>query len=90
MNWKLTQAAIGRPEIDTFHDEDSPEDLRRGFSLLAELARADETLVEIAPGVWRHSKSAGETALLRDRVGTGRRNGEVTAAGSSVTADGGT
>lgn len=62
MNWKLTQAAIGQPEIDTFREEDESEDLRLGFSLLAELARSDETLVEIAPGVWRHSKAPGESA----------------------------
>lgn len=56
MRWYLTQAAIGEPEIDVREDD---EDLRLGYSLLRELARSDETLIEIEPGVWRHSKSPG-------------------------------
>jgi hypothetical protein len=56
MNWKLTQAAIGKPEIDTIR-EDTEEDLTRGFSMLRELAESDETMVEIAPGVWRVNKT---------------------------------
>lgn len=55
MNWKLTQAVTGEPEIDTFR-EDREEDLTLGFSLLRALAESDETMVEIAPGVWRVRK----------------------------------
>lgn len=54
MNWKLTQAIAGKPEIDNFHDAD--EDLTLGFSLLRALAEYDETLVEIQPGMWYQSK----------------------------------
>lgn len=53
MNWKLTQAAIGEPEIDQWGEEG--ENLALGFSFLRALAEHDETLVEIAPGVWRHT-----------------------------------
>lgn len=55
MNWKLTQAAIGEPEIDEWGIQEEPE---LGYSMLRELARSERTLVEIAPGVWRQSKDA--------------------------------
>lgn len=55
--WPLTAAAAeaGQPVLD-----DDDEDLRRGYSLLAELARADETLVELQPGVWRVARAKGD------------------------------
>jgi hypothetical protein len=55
MNWKLTQQAIGEPEIDEWDTEEEP---KRGYSLLRELAQSDHTLVEIAPGMWWRGKDA--------------------------------
>ena len=60
MNWKLTQNAIGEAQIDNFRDG---EDLRRGFSLLRELARDNASLTEISPGVWSSRKRAEEREL---------------------------
>lgn len=55
MRWYLTQKVVGEPEIDTRDDD---EDLTLGcYSIMRELARSDATLVEIAPGVWRQSKT---------------------------------
>lgn len=55
MNWKLTQRLVdGDPVVEDWFRDDH-EDLRLGFSLMRELAESDHTLVEIAPGVWRHS-----------------------------------
>lgn len=54
--WKLVQRLVdgeGKPDIDAW-DEDG-EDLSVGYTLLRALAEEDHTLVEIAPGVWRHS-----------------------------------
>ncbi|WP_157437549.1 hypothetical protein [Actinoplanes subtropicus] len=56
MNGKLTQAAIGEPEIDDWWDEDDEEDLTVGYSLMKALA-AEYQLVQIAPGVWWHSNT---------------------------------
>lgn len=53
MRWYLTQKIVGKPEIDVRDDED----LTLGYSIMRELARSDATLVEIAPGVWRQSKT---------------------------------
>ncbi len=53
MNWKLIQTVTGEPEIDTWGGDD--EDLSVGYSLLRSLAESDETLVEVSPGVWRHT-----------------------------------
>lgn len=53
MNWKLTQQAIGEPEIDQWEDQE--EDLAVGYSMMRALAESDHTLVEIEPGVWRHT-----------------------------------
>jgi hypothetical protein len=63
MNWKLTQASTGEPEIDTFR-EDPEEDLSLGFSLLRALAESDETMVEIEPGVWRINKAPEDFGRL--------------------------
>ena len=57
MNWKLTQHDIDEwdapgGEITRSWPE---EDLTLGFSFLRALAESDETLVEVAPGVWRHT-----------------------------------
>jgi hypothetical protein len=41
--------------------KDQPEDLRRGFSLLRELAASDDAMVEIAPGVWRVQRAPGDS-----------------------------
>lgn len=54
MRWYLTQKVVGEPEIDVRDDD---EDLTLGYSIMRELARSDATLVEIAPGVWRHAKT---------------------------------
>lgn len=54
MNWRLTQNAIGEPEIDYRTPED--EDLALGYSLLRALAEHDRTMIEVSPGVWRVSK----------------------------------
>jgi len=55
MNWKLTQKAVGHPEIDQWSDGSDDEDLNLGYSLMRALAESDHTLVEVAPGVWRHA-----------------------------------
>src|SRR5690349_1698730 len=52
MKWYLAQMAIGEPEINVREDE---EDLTLGFSLIRALAESDDTLLEVAPNVWRHS-----------------------------------
>lgn len=52
MNWKLARTVAG-PEIDDWSDCD--EDLTLGYSMLRALAESDATLVEIEPGVWRHT-----------------------------------
>lgn len=52
MNWKMTQDLCGEPMVE-FWDRDG-EDLTLGYSLLRALA-AESGLVEIGPGVWRHS-----------------------------------
>lgn len=52
MKWKLTKDLCGEPVIDSWDDD---EDLTLGFNMMRALAKADRTLVEIAPGVWRHS-----------------------------------
>lgn len=57
MNWRLTQAAIDKPAIDDWRDEDHEEDLAVGYSYLRALAESGFTLVEIAPGIWRHSRT---------------------------------
>jgi hypothetical protein len=62
MDWKLTRDAIGRPAIDTFH-VDPDEDLRRGYSLMRELAEADEQAEEIAPGIYVFRKSSDERMI---------------------------
>lgn len=59
MNWRLTRDAIGDPYIEC-RDTDETEDLRRGFSLMRELAMSDDTLYEIEPGVWRQHKPDNE------------------------------
>jgi hypothetical protein len=55
VNWKLTQQAIGESQVEDWSDQDH-EDLTLGYTLLRALAESDHTLVEIAPGVWRHSQ----------------------------------
>jgi hypothetical protein len=50
VNWKLTQSAIGEPEVDMFRD-DPDEDLAAGYTMLRALAEAGESAREIAPGV---------------------------------------
>jgi len=62
MKWKLTTAPCGEPMIDSWDDE---EDLTLGFNLLRALAEEGHTLVEIAPGVWRHS-AEGVTYMPKD------------------------
>lgn len=54
MNWKLTTDLCGEPFVETWKDNDH-EDLTLGYSMLRALAAEDQTLVEIAPNVWRHS-----------------------------------
>lgn len=61
MNWKLTTDLCGEPMIDSWGDED----LTLGFNLLRALAEEDHTLVEISPGVWRHS-AEGVTYMRKD------------------------
>ena len=50
-HWPFTRKVIEEEQA-----AEATEDLRLGYSLLRALAEHDETLVEIAPGVWRHSK----------------------------------
>lgn len=57
MNWKLVQAAIGEPRIDQWDPAPDGEDLTLGFSFMRALAEHDETLIEVAPSVWRHTGS---------------------------------
>jgi hypothetical protein len=62
MDWPLTTDLCGAPFANV-PDED--EDLTLGFSLLRALAESDHILVEIAPGVWRHS-AEGVTYTHKD------------------------
>lgn len=62
MDWTFTDlcgAPFASPQVD---DE---EDLTLGYSLLRALAESEHTLVEIAPGVWRHS-AEGVTYMHKD------------------------
>lgn len=57
-----TTDLCGEPFVPPADDD---EDLTLGFSLLRLLAEAGQQLVEIGPGVWRHS-AAGVTWVPRD------------------------
>lgn len=52
MDWKFTTDLCGEPFWRPGPDD---EDLTLGYSLLRALAESEYTLVEISPGVWRHS-----------------------------------
>ena len=67
MNWKLTQAAGGEPQVDDWSGVDQEEDLSVGFGLIHALA-GDFALSEIRPGVWRHS-GEGVTWIPKDGPG---------------------
>lgn len=54
---------LERPEGEYGPPADETEDLTLGYSMLRALAEHDETMVEIAPGVWRISKAPGDSAL---------------------------
>jgi hypothetical protein len=68
MNWKLTQAAIGKPQVDDWSDKDHEEDLSVGYSLIRALA-ADYQLTEIGPGVWRQNSGEGAVWIPKDGPG---------------------
>lgn len=61
MDWTFTDLC-GAPFANV---PDADEDLTLGFSLLRALAESEHTLVEIAPGVWRHS-AEGVTYMHKD------------------------
>jgi hypothetical protein len=63
MNWKLTTDLCGEPFVK--FDEQLEEDLTLGYTFLRLLAEEDNTLVEIAPGVWRHGGSGAEGVLYQ-------------------------
>lgn len=65
MNWKLTTDLCGEPMIDDWSANDAEEDLSVGYTMLRALAESEHTLVEIAPGVWRHS-GEGVTYMSKD------------------------
>lgn len=65
MDWTFTTDLCGEPFALPIGDTDTEEDLTLGYSLLRALAEADFTLVEIAPGVWRHS-AEGVTYVRKD------------------------
>lgn len=62
MDWPLTTDLCGAPFANVPDDD---EDLTLGYSLLRALAEEDHALVEIGPGVWRHS-GEGVTYVRKD------------------------
>lgn len=70
MDWPLTTDLCGAPFASPMGNADQEEDLSVGYSLLRALAEADHTLVEIAPGVWRHS-GQGVTYVSKEEVDCG-------------------